>query len=75
MKNIIYVIEYRFWDKDTNQWITKISQEAYSKYEDAKKFCEERAMNAGATSVPRYFQNRTSNGVHEEYYIHDVTVV
>ena len=45
--NKVYIIEYRFWDKDTYQWISKVSQEGYSNYEDAKKFCEERAMNAG----------------------------
>lgn len=70
----IYVIEYRFWDKTTQQWITKISQESYSNYEDAKKFCEERAMNAGATAHPTYFQNVTFNGIMEEFYINEVVV-
>lgn len=70
----IYVIEYRYWDKQFQQWNTKISQEAYSSFEDAKKFCEERAHNAGATAYPVYFQNITSNGLIEEYYINEVTV-
>ena len=70
----IYVIEYRYWDKTFQQWNTKISQEAYFNYEDARKFCEERAHNAGATKMPMYFQNITSNGIMEEFYIHEVVV-
>ena len=70
----VYVIVYRFWDEDTNQWIGKVSQEGYSCYEDAKNFCEARATNAGRTLRPIYFQNITSNGIHEEFYIHAVTI-
>lgn len=70
----VYIIEYRFWDADLNQWISKISQEGYSKYEDAKKFCEERASNAGATETSMYFQNITFNGIPEEYFIHEVMI-
>ena len=70
----VYVIEYRFWDKNTNQWISKVSQEGYFNYEDAKQFCEERAVNAGRTHIPMYFQNRTANDIHEEYFIHEVMI-
>jgi len=70
----VYIIEYRFWDKDTNQWISHVSQEGYSNYEDAKMFCLERGLNAGATNMPRYFQNLTITGIHEEYYIHEVII-
>ena len=73
--NKVYIIEYRFWDKDTYQWISKVSQEGYSNYEDAKKFCEERAMNAGRTNMPMYFQNVSCNGTrHEEYFIHEIII-
>ena len=70
----VYIIEYRFWDRDTNQWISKVSQEGYFNYEDAKKFCEDRATNAGGTKMPMYFQNQTINGIHEEYLIHEVMI-
>ena len=70
----VYIIEYRFWDKDTNQWITKVSQEGYSSYDDARKFCESRATNAGRTEMPMYFQNITFNGIHEEFFIHEVII-
>lgn len=71
----VYIIEYRYFDKDTSSWISKISQEGYFNYDDARKFCEERATNAGRADMPIYFQNRTFNGICEEYYIHDVTAV
>lgn len=74
MNRRVYIIEYRFWDKGTNQWISKVSQEGYFKYDDARKFCEDRATNAGRTLAPMYFQNQTINGIHEEYYIHDVLI-
>lgn len=70
----VYIIEYRFWDRDTQQWISKVSQEGYFNYRNAKKFCEERAVNAGRTDIPMYFQNQTVNGIHEEYFIHEVIV-
>lgn len=72
--NKVYIIEYRFWDKGTNQWISKVSQEGYFNYDDAKRFCEERAMNAGRTEMPLYFQNVTFNDIHEEYFIHEVII-
>ena len=70
----VYVIEYRFWDRDTNQWISKVSQEGYFNYDDARKFCESRATNAGAARMPMYFQNITFNDICEEYFIHEVIV-
>lgn len=70
----VFVIEYRYWDRDINQWITKISQEVYSSYDDAVKFCKERAHNDGVTENPMYFQNITFNGIHEEYFIHEVII-
>ena len=70
----VYIVEYRFWDRDTNQWISKVSQEGYFNYEDARKFCEERAQNAGGVAVPRYFQNITENEIFEEFYIHKVVI-
>lgn len=74
MKKRVYIIEYRFWDKDTNQWISKVSQEGYFNYADARKYCEERGTNAGRTEYPLYFQNQTINGIQEEYFIHDVLI-
>lgn len=70
----VYIIEYRYYDKEYQNWISKISQEGYSSYNDARNFCKERATNAGRTSIPMYFQNRTFNGIDEEFYIHEVIV-
>ena len=70
----VYIIEYRFFDKESQNWISKISQEGYSTYTNARNFCEERATNAGRTDMPMYFQNTTFNGIHEEYYIHEVII-
>ena len=69
-----YVIEYRYWDKLTESWISHISQEGYSNYEDAKAFCLKRAFNAGSTDKPMYFQNITVNSLHEEFHIHEVLI-
>ena len=71
----VYIIEYRYFDKVTSSWVSRISQEGYSSYEDARRFCEERATNAGRTGMPMYYQNITSNGISEEFYIHEVIVV
>ena len=49
-----YVIEYRYWDKLTESWISHISQEGYSSYEDARAFCLKRVLNAGSTDKPSY---------------------
>ena len=70
----VYVIEYRFWDRDTNQWISKVSQEGYSSYDAAVKFCKEHSHNDGVTEHPMYFQNITFNGIPEEFYIHEVMI-
>lgn len=72
--NKVYIIEYRFWDKETNQWISKISQEGYSNVDEARKFCTERSHNSGVTEYPMYFQSITSDDVPEEYYIHEVVI-
>ena len=69
----LYIIEYRFWGQATNQWISKISQEGYIDIEEARNFCRERAHNEGTTENPMYFQNITSDGVCEEYYIKEIT--
>ena len=68
----VYIIEYRYFDENSESWISKVSQEGYSTYESARNFCEERATNAGRTDMPMYFQNTTFNDIHEEYYIHEV---
>lgn len=71
----VYIIEYRYFDKVTSSWVSRISQEGYFDYENARRFCEERATNAGRTDMPMYYQNTTSNGISEEFYIHEVMVV
>ena len=70
----VYIIEYRYWDKETQQWIPHLSQEGYQNYEDALKYCKDRAYNVGRTDRPMYFQNITFNGIQEEYYIHEVII-
>lgn len=69
----VYIIEYRFYDKVTETWISHTSQEGYSSYEDARKFCEQKLTNRGVTVTPMYFQN-DNNGLSEEYYIHEVII-
>ena len=73
--NKVYVIEYRFWNEEMNQWISKISQEGYSNISEARKFCKERSHNSGVTQYPMYFQNITDTSVFEEYYIHEVCII
>lgn len=70
----VYIIEYRFYNKSIDSWSSKVSQEGYFRYEDARKFCEEHAGNPGVTEIPRYFQSFSSNGTPEEYYIHEVII-
>ena len=71
----VFVIEYRYWDVDTNTWITRVSQEGYFNYEDARKYCEKRARNNGVTEYPLYFQNISFNNISEEFYIHEVNIL
>ena len=66
----VYIIEYRKFEKYTQTWISKISQEGYTLYEDARIFCQERAGNNGVTDRPFYFQINNF----EEYYIHEVLI-
>ena len=70
----VFVIEYRYYDHEDDRWISKISQEGYFKYEDARKYCEKRAGNCGVTQYPLYFQNISCNRP-EEFYIHEVNIV
>lgn len=68
----LYIIEYRFWDQATHDWITKISQEGYTDIEEARNFCRDRAHNEGVTENPMYYQN-IADGTFEEYYIREIT--
>ncbi len=70
----IYVVEYRYYDKNTDSWISHVSQDGYRNYSDARRFCEKRASNAGRTQMPMYFQNISFNNIFEEYYIHEVVL-
>ena len=69
----LYIIEYRFYDKDSNQWIRRTSSEGYTDIEEARNFCRERTHNEeGVTDNPMYYQN-IADGTFEEYYIRDIT--
>ena len=65
----VYIIEYRHYDKLTNEWNSKISQEGYSSLEEAQRFIESRVNNPVKCSQ-MYYQTLLL----EEYYIHDVLV-
>lgn len=69
----LYIIEYRFWDRNSNQWVHRISQEGYTDVEEARNFCRERSHNEGITEYPMYFQNITPDGTPEQYYIKEIT--
>lgn len=70
----MYVIEYRYFDKESNTWIHHISQEGYSTYEAARDYCKARTNNEGVTAIPFYFQGISATGLFEEYYIHEISV-
>ena len=68
----LYIIEYCFWDEDSNQWIHRISPEGYTDVEEARNFCRERTHNEGVTKNPMYYQNIAIDDACE-YYIKEIT--
>lgn len=65
-----YIIEYRHFDKLTNNWNSKISQEGYSSLEAAQTFIE-RKPSGPVRVTPMYYQTQLL----EEYYIHDIHII
>lgn len=64
-----YIIEYRHFDKLTNSWCSKISQEGYSTLEAAQDYIETRPGHMVQVS-PMYYQTEGMC----EYYIHDIHI-
>lgn len=66
----IYVVEYRFLvDKEHGIWSSKLSQEGYSKLEDAQAYIESR-VGLPVKCSNFYYQTSTF----EEYYIHNILI-
>ena len=66
---IIYAVEYRRYNAERDEWISKISQTAYDTLARAQRFIESRAGNP-SRQTNYYYQTEHF----EEYYIHEVTV-
>lgn len=65
----VYIVEYRHFDKQTNSWISKISQEGYTTLEAAQDYIETRPGHMVQVSA-MYYQTEGMG----EYYIHDILV-
>lgn len=65
----VYIIEYRRYYKDTDEWISKVSQEGFASLGAAQRFIESKPGRPGKCSE-LYYQTE----LFEEYYIHDVLV-
>lgn len=65
---MIYIIEYKVWDKVSNTWVHKISQEGYSTLMQAEVFCISRGGHR--TVQPMVFKCTD----HAEFIIHEVYI-
>lgn len=64
-----YIVEHRHFDKLTNSWINKISQEGYTTLEAAQDYIETRPGHMVQISA-MYYQTEGMC----EYYIHDINI-
>lgn len=65
----VYIIEYRRYCKETDEWVSKISQDGFPTLEAAQRFIEAKPGRPGKCSE-LYYQTE----LFEEYYIHDILV-
>ena len=65
----VYVVEYRWYNKGTNEWGCKISQEGYKTLEEAQAFILGKPGRP-AQITPLYYQTELL----EEYYVLDILV-
>lgn len=65
----VYIIEYRRYCKETDEWISKVSQEGFASLQAAQRFIETKHGRPGKCSE-FYYQTELL----EEYYIHDILV-
>lgn len=65
----VYIIEYRRYNKQTDEWSKKVSQEGFTTLQAAQRFIETRPGRPVKCSE-FYYQTE----LFEEYYIHDVLV-
>ena len=61
-----YIIEYRRYDKSSDEWRSKLSQEGFSTLEEAQRFVESKPGNP-VRCTNMYYQTELL----EEYYVHD----
>ena len=65
----VYIIEYRSYCKETDEWISKVSQEGFASLQAAQRFIEAKPGRPVKCSE-LYYQTE----LFEEYYIHDILV-
>ena len=65
----VYIIEYRYYDRYYDRWVTHVSTEGYTTLQAAQDFVESRA-NEPSKQTEFYYQT----ALLEEYYIHDVLI-
>lgn len=68
---IVYIVEYKVWDRIYKHWIQKVSQEGYRTLKEAEDFCVSRGGHR--TVQPMVFKSM-NNEVQEQYVIHEVYI-
>ena len=65
----VYIVEYRRYDKCTDRWVSKLSQDAFCTMAEAQHYIEHKPGRP-VKCTETYYQTELL----EEYYIHDFPV-
>ena len=68
----IYVVEYRYYSLEHDNWTSDILDLGFWSYEDARRFCIEKSDDPGSSDRPFNFHSISIEGRAEEYRIHAV---